>query len=334
MRKAAFFSDAPEAIAACYGEGRKEQIARVCDLYPEVVTKANFHQHAPALRDVEAVFSSWGAWELTAEQVRMLPNLKIFLVAKSSVKALAQPLLERGVVLVSAWSVNAIPVAEFLLGQMLLAAKGYFRNVREYRAPASRRPNWKCHGPGNFDETVALLGAGQVGRRLIALLKNFDLRVLVHDPHLPDEEAARLGVSKVSLEAAFERGIVVSNHIPGLPGTRRLLGAKLFSLMRDSATFINISNGPLVDFQGFVEVFSRRPDLTALLDTPGSVDPGPVSQSRLWDMPNVVLSSHIAGALGRERLRLGDCMIEEYRRWEKGEPLSWQVTADMLPRLA
>jgi phosphoglycerate dehydrogenase-like enzyme len=332
MRKAAFFGDEPSVIEQCYGEGRRERIAALCDLYPHVVTRENFARHAEALREVEAVFSAWGAWLLTDEQMQALPKLRIFLVAKSSVKALAPPLLQRGIVLVSAWGANAIPVAEFVLAQVLLSAKGYFRNVREFRQPSS--PRKAPHGPGNFEETVAVLGAGQVGRRLIRLLKNFDLRILVYDPYLTDAEAAALGAEKVSLEAAFERSIVVSNHIPGLPQTRRLLRGDLFARMRQGATFINISNGPLVDFPAFVEVMRNRPDLTALLDTPSSVDPGPLSGSCLWDLPNVVLSSHIAGALGRERLRLGDCMIEEYLRWERGEPLRWQVSSEMLARLA
>src|SRR5580700_9873175 len=125
-----------------------------------------------------------------------MPALKALFYAAGSVRAFAEPLLDRGITVVSAWQANAIPVAEFTLAQILLAAKGYFRNSREFRSPADFRTAFRGHG--NFGETVSILGAGAIGRKLIYLLHPFHLRLLVFDPFLPAGAAAELKVECVS----------------------------------------------------------------------------------------------------------------------------------------
>jgi phosphoglycerate dehydrogenase-like enzyme len=52
----------------------------------------------------------------------------------------------------------------------------------------------------------------------------------------------------------------------------------------------------------------------------------PVPESPLYTLPNVLLTPHIAGAIGLERRRLGQAMVEECRRWLAGKPLRWEVT--------
>jgi phosphoglycerate dehydrogenase-like enzyme len=70
---------------------------------------------------------------------------------------------------------------------------------QECREPEKRHAG-KCYqGKGCYGETVGLIGAGQIGRKLIELLKPFQLRVLVVDPYLSDENAKALGVEKVAM---------------------------------------------------------------------------------------------------------------------------------------
>ena len=231
-RKAAFLCDRPEAVERVYAQGRRERISEIADLYPAVIGAANLDEHAPQLGGVEAVFSTWGMPPLSDEQLDELPSLKAVFYAAGSVKRFAEPLLRRGIIVVSAWAANGIPVAEFTLAQILLANKGYFRNVRQCATPEGRRAVTK-DGPGNFGETVAILGAGVIGRRLIELLKPFVLDVIVWDPFLSQEVAAELGVEKVgSLAEAFSRGLVVTNHLANVPETRGLLQGGHFDLMR------------------------------------------------------------------------------------------------------
>jgi phosphoglycerate dehydrogenase-like enzyme len=81
-----------------------------------------------------------------------------------------------------------------------------------------------------------------------------------------------------------------------------------------------------------IAVLQQRPDLHAVLDvtTPEPPPPG----SPLYTLPNVTLTPHIAGALGQERRRLGQMMVDELRRFVAGEPLRYELTRAQVERMA
>lgn len=333
-KKAAFFNESAQAggrdmLDHVYGKGRRQRVAEMTDLYPVVISSRNLADHAARLADLEVVFSTWGMPALSAEQIGHLPSLKAVFYAAGSVRDFARPLLEGGILVVSASAANAIPVAEFCLGQILLSCKGYFRNSRQRRSSAQEGI---FVGPGAFGETVALIGAGQVARRLMTLLASVDLKVLAVDPYLSDGEVRALGARKVSMEEAFREAYVVSNHLPNLPTLAKVLDGRLFASMRPDATFINTGRGAQVNEAELIDVLKRRPDLTALLDV---TDPEPCKPgSDLFELPNVQVSSHIAGSLNDEVVRMADFVIEEFQRWQAGLPLRYAVSLDMLETLA
>ena len=315
-----------------YARGRRQQIGNITDLYPVVITRDNFGEHADALAEVEVIFSTWGLFPLGAAELDRLPKLRAVFYAAGSVKGFAEPLLERGMIVCSSWAANGIAVAEFCLGQVLLACKGYFRNSRDCRTPERNNQKIAFHGQGTYGEKVAIIGAGQIGRRLIELLRPFRLKVLVVDPYLSEPEAEDLKVTKVSLEEAFRDAYVVSNHLPNLPDLRQVLNGELFASMRPDATFINTGRGAQVNEPEMIAVLRKRPDLMALLDVTNP-EPAPAG-SALYEMPNVQLSSHLAGAHNDEVVRMADFMIEEFVRWTRGDPLRYAVDLDELKRMA
>lgn len=331
MPTAAFFSNDPAQIRRVYAEGRQEQLRAELDVFSEVVSSQSFEQHAPQLQDLQYIFSTWGMPALTEEQVARLPALRAVFYAAGSVQAFARPFLRRGVAVVSAWGANAVPVAQFVVAQITLAAKGYFSAVRTCRTPQGRA-HYTSTYPGLFGTTIALLGAGMVGREVIQLLEPYQLDILVFDPFLTTAQAAALGVRKVTLEAAFERGFVVSNHLADLPETRGMLTRSLFARMQPNATFINSGRGATVDEAAMLAVFVERPDLTGLLDV--TFPEPPESDSPIYRLENVLLSPHIAGSINREVLRQADTVIAEFHRLRSGEPLRFGVTLEMLKTMA
>jgi phosphoglycerate dehydrogenase-like enzyme len=313
-----------------YAMGRREHLTSLVDLDPTLIDESNFDQHIERVARADVIFSTWGMPKLTPKRLEAIPDLKAIFYAAGTVKGFAPLALQRGIVVVSAWRMNAIPVAEFTLAQILLSTKRYFANSDACTDPVSRAK--APTGRGNFGQTVALLGAGAIGRHVILLLKPFALDVIVFDPYLSDDDARALGVRKVTLEEAFIQGNVVSNHIANIPATVGMLRGEHFRSMQPGATFINTGRGAQVKEAEMIDALKARPDLYALLDV---TDPEPpVPSSPLWAMPNVKLSSHIAGSIGNEVVRMADLVIEEFKRFETGEPLQHQVTLDMLDRMA
>ncbi|MHB1318560.1 MAG: hydroxyacid dehydrogenase, partial [Anaerolineae bacterium] len=318
--KAAFFGGQDvygraSQIDYVYGPERRERIAELTDLYPEEIHAANLDLLS-GMRDLEVIFSTWGMPVLDAAALERLPRLQAVFYAAGSVRAFAEPLLERGILVTSAWAANAIPVAEFALAQILLACKGYFRNVRDYRPETGLSAHDCFRGPGIYDVPVALIGAGQVASALIERLRPFHLEVLVVDPFLSDGAAEELGVRLVSMGRAFSEAYVVSNHLPNLPDLVGALNGALFASMRPGAVFINTGRGAQVVEAEFAAVFRERTDLTALLDV--TWPEPPETESPLWRLPNVHISSHIAGSLNNEVGRLADYAIESFIVWRYG----------------
>lgn len=328
MRKAAFFYDYPATDGDVFGDGRRERILQLCDVYPEVVSGKTFERHAPALRDVEVIFATWGMPSLSDAQLAQLPALKAVFYAAGNVKAFARPLVSRDIVLVSAWASNAIATAQLALAQVLLTCRGYFRSVRRYAQSRSLAEAKAFRRAGAAGETIGIIGMGWVGKRLTQELRALAFRVLASDPMLTEAKARELGVEKTSLEQLFQRAYIVSNHIPDLPTTKGVLGGALFASMREGATFINTGRGAQVVESELAAVLRARSDLTALLDVTEPEPPAP--DSELWQLPNVVISPHIGGTIGDEVTRLADVAIEEFVAWDAGQPLRYQVTRQVL----
>jgi len=305
---AAFVGDARQIERVFFG-GRIEAIAERCELVPGIYGQEDLDR----LAEVEAIFSTWGMPALTSAQLEAMPSLKVVFYAAGTVAYFAEPFLARGIRISSAWRANAVPVAEFVVSQILLACKGYFHDIRGLKTKA----------PGVYGESVALLGAGAVGTAVIEMLRHHLLDVIVYDPFLSAARAVELGVRQVSLEEAFQQAFIVSNHLLDVPATTHLIRGEHLSAMRPGATFINTGRGGTVRHDEMTDVLTARTDLFALLDV---TDPEPLPSSNpLRQLPNVLVSSHIAGSIGQEVGRMADLMIEELNRYLNGDSLLHEV---------
>ncbi|NLC68118.1 MAG: hydroxyacid dehydrogenase [Clostridiaceae bacterium] len=335
MIKAAFMSQNLNKglIDRVYGHESMARISKHAVIYEELINRDNLDTHKEYLKDVEVIFSTWGMPVLSKQDIeRYLPKLKAVFYAAGSVQRFARPLLDRGVIVCSAWAANAIPVAEYTLALILLANKGFFQNsVKTKRNHASARDYTETF-PGNYNVKVGILGAGMVGTRVIELLKPFSVEVLVFDPFLPDEKAEKLGVKKCSLVEIFSQCQTVSNHVANLPSTVKMLNKEHFSRMLPNATFINTGRGAQVVEEDLIKALKEIPTRTAILDVTDPEPPAPGSE--LLKMENVILTSHIAGSMGCEVERMSLYMTEEFLRYVEGKELKYNVTLKMLETMA
>ena len=177
-----------------------------------------------------------------------------------------------------------------------------------------------------------LVSLGMVGRLVRERLRPFDLRVVAYDPYVTPKEAQVLGVDLMP-PGGFVRvvGGCFATHAAGCETDGMILGSHIASMKRN-ATLINTSRGAVVREAEMVEVLEERPDLWAVLDVthPEPPEPG----SRLYELPNVVLTPHIAGSLGSECRRMGRLVVDELRRYVAGEPLEYEITRERAALLA
>jgi phosphoglycerate dehydrogenase-like enzyme len=273
---------------------------------------------------VEVIMASWGMVPIDEEFLRRFPDVRVILYGAGSIRYFAtETMWQRGIRVTSAAAANGVPVAEYALSQILFSLKHGWRQARDLRAsrkvPPSRRP------PGNYQSTVGLLALGMVGKKLAELLRPFDLKLIGYDPYAPVEVARENHVTLVSLDEVFASADVISCHLPSLDKTAGMLQERHFAAMKVDATFINSGRGQVVDEPGFISVLSRRPDLTAILDVTHPEPPAP--DSPFYTLPNVVLTPHIAGSMGRECRRMGRMMSEELALYLADKPMLYEINS-------
>jgi phosphoglycerate dehydrogenase-like enzyme len=313
----------------------RERLARSCTLLNrEPLRDYDTGDARALLARADILFTGWGAARVDAKALAIAARLRLIAHAGSAVKPAAAPeVWQAGIAVTAAAIANAVPVAEYALAMILLANKRTFPVRERFRTERKLwQPQWLAPGePGNYGAIVGIVGASRIGRRLLALLKPFDLTVLVCDPYLSDEEARALSVEKVTLTELMARSDVVSLHAPSLPETAGMIGRTQLATMRDGATLINTARGALVDHAALTqELVSGR--LDAVLDV---TEPEPLPpDSPLFGLPNVVLTPHIAGAAGYETRRMAELLADEIERFVAGKPLLHAVTAEMLARVA
>ena len=239
---------------------------------------------------------------------------------------------ERGIHLTSAGIALARDVAETTLGLMIVGQKRIWPLGQHVRDGGWRdSPTWdRWFSRELYRQEVGIIGASNVGRYVIELLKPFGASILLYDPFVTEAEALRLGVTKLELDALLRRADVVSLHAPANARTRHMLNAQGLALMKDDALLINTGRGTLIDEAALVKELSNG-RFFAFLDV---TDPEPpAADSPLRKLDNVVVTPHIAGCIENCN-RMGELAVEELRRFFAGETAVYQVTPELLKRIA
>jgi erythronate-4-phosphate dehydrogenase len=184
-----------------------------------------------------------------------------------------------GITWSSAPGCNARGVVDYVLGSLLTLAE--------------------IEGANLAQRTYGIVGAGEVGGRLVKVLQGLGWNVLVCDP---PRQAAE-GGDYVSLEQIIEQCDVISLHTPlkkhGAQSTWHLFDKNRLNQLKSGTWLINASRGPVVDNAALRQVLLQREDLQAVLDVWEGEPEVDVALAELC----VLATPHIAGYSldGRQR---------------------------------
>ena len=259
---------------------------------------------------------------LSAGMMDRLPKLKFVAVSRGGpVNIDMKAARARGITVVNTPGRNASAVAEFTIGAILAETRNITRGH-----DALRRGEWRgdlyradLAGEELSEMTVGLIGYGEVGRRVVRLLKVFGCRILVADPYVQlSADDLRDGVIQTSLDRVLVESDVVSLHPRVTPETTKMMNHDRFAQMKQGSYFINTARGPLVDYDALYEALKGGHLRGAMLET-FDVEPKP-AESALLHLPNVTLTPHIAGASVKTVRYAAGLAAEEVRRYLAGEP--------------
>jgi phosphoglycerate dehydrogenase-like enzyme len=207
----------------------------------------------------------------------------------------------------SAAGAYGLPVAEHALALMLAGTRRL--------ADCARAATWTAPPAAPLDgSTVAIVGAGGIGRALVRLLAPLDVRVIA---------VTRRGRDGTLPADRMHEALPDAHHVviaaPATAGTRHLIGAAELAAMREDAWLVNVARGSLVDTDALVRALARGEIAGAALDV---TDPEPLPDGHpLWNEPRALITPHIANPAATLRRYLARHVQENVARFASGEPL-------------
>ncbi len=236
-----------------------------------------------------------------------------------------------GIAVVHAPGSNSDSVAEHALMLILACAKQTLDVDR-----MTRKAEWRRPPKGNMElkgKTLGIVGVGNIGRRMARLGHALGMRVIGYDKYVPDEEVRARGAEPLpDLYSVLSEADVVTCHTPHTPETHHMIDGKAVAKMKDGVIFVNTSRGKTQEEHALFEGLSRGKIRAAGLDV---FEEEPVSADNpLLNLPNVVVSSHMAGVTAETGRAMAMQVTAEMLRVLRGEKPHVLGNPDLWPKLA
>jgi D-3-phosphoglycerate dehydrogenase / 2-oxoglutarate reductase len=308
MRRKKVLVTAPRAVADI---SRYESALRPAGC--EVVFRAPVERVSEAellsiVADVDGMVC--GDDQITSRVLDAAPNLRVICKWGTGIDSIdVDGARSRGIVVRNSPGAFSNPVADTVLGYVLLFARQLERMATDMRAGRWQRVPLRA-----LDEcTLGIVGLGSIGSAVAHRAASFGMRILATT--LADtarNEVAIPSLRKVSLDALLAESDFVTVHADMRPENRHLIGAAELACMQPTAVLINTARGGLVDECALIAALSDGRLAGAALDVFEN-EPVPVS-SPLRGMSNVYLAPHNANASGAAAERVHANCIDDVLR--------------------
>ena len=245
-------------------------------------------------------------------------ELKIISHAGGEVRPFISPeifSLKPDLVLCNASNVMSKPVAEHILCVTLAC----LRNLFHLRQWVKEDENWweydKSKNVSLLEKKVGIVGLGQIAWEFIKLVRPFDVELWVFSRHLSDQEAAREGLRKSSLDEIFSSCDVITISAASVLQNRLLIDARLLGMIKPGAVLVNNARGMLIDEPALIrELETGR--FSAAIDV---TDPEPpAADNGLRHLNNVLLTPHIGGPTPAQRIWMVNEAVDNLKAFFQG----------------
>ena len=258
----------------------------------------------------------------TLEQFQAAKQLKWIQIPSAGVEMVCSvpEIVESDVIITNARGAHARVIAEHTFAMLLAFTRGLHRFEQD---KAARRWSREQAIPDVLEIagwTIGIVGYGQIGQQVARRAIGFEMDVLAVDVNeMPD---APHGVTVWGLDRLpelFEQSDVVVIAAPYTPETHHIITADLLNRMKPTAYFLVESRGGIVDERALIDVLKKGKIAAAGLDVYEQEPLG--ADSELWDVPNLIMTPHLAGASTQKDRRCVEILRENVGRFQRGETL-------------
>lgn len=222
--------------------------------------------------------------------IDLFPHLRVVQLTSAGLDRVpVDRLRERGIRVFNATGVYSIPLAEWVVLQILQLSKRsrLFARQQERRQWIKQRDLRELAG-----QTACIVGFGSVGREVATRLRAFDVRIVTVDTTPPEAPLADESFGPDALHAALAAADIVVLCVPLTPATRHLVDSGALAAMKPDAMLVNVSRGAIVDELALVQALEEGRFFGVALDV-FEAEPLP-EDSPLWDFERVLVTPHNA----------------------------------------
>jgi D-3-phosphoglycerate dehydrogenase len=263
--------------------------------------------------------------------LELAKNLKVVGIMRAGIENIdigaAQKL---GIAILNVRGRNAGAVAEFTLGILLAEVRNIARSHHCLMKGEWRRKYSNTEFTPNLSGKIfGIIGLGEVGRRLVALLKGFDTRkILLYDPYVSEEVIISLGTEKASLKQLCEEADFISVNARLTEETKHLISGKELSIMRPNVFIVNTARAGLIDEKALAQALMRKQILGAAIDV-FEDEPLPHNHPFL-ELDNITLTPHLAGSTVDSFRYSAQLLAEDLFRLLTGQPINYTTTPEIV----
>ncbi len=304
--------------------------------YNEREERLSPQELAARIPPYQAVITGWGAPQLTPEVLDAAAELRIVAHAAGSVHFLLpdppEDFFRRGLRMTSATPTMSRYVAE----HTLCLAIACLRRLSRFREEMKGTDLWWGTGSELDPDTlierrVGMVGLGSITWEFVRLLKPFQCELWAYSKHGDRERAAREGVKLVELDELLGSCPIICLFAAVRPDTVKMIDRRRLALIPDGSVIVNPARGALIDEDALIEELQAG-RLWAGLDVTDPEPPAP--DSPLRTLPNVLLAPHVGGPVPSRYWDMAMFVVQELRRFFRGEPMEAEVTEQRLRGMA
>ena len=244
-----------------------------------------------------------------------LPDLKLLVTTGMRNAAIDMAAAKARGVLVCGTELLPHPAAEHTWGLILAHSLNIPRDARSMTSGG-----WQVGlGRGLHGKTIGIIGLGKQGRQVAQFARAFGMEILAWSRSLTQEQAAEHGATRVDMDELLKRSDIVTLHVVLNEGTRRLIGAREFGLMKESALLVNTARGPVVDEAALIDAIQNNRIAGAAIDV-YDIEPLPADHP-LRGLRNTLLTPHTGYATAENLALMYSQAVEGIAAWLGGSPV-------------
>lgn len=320
--------DKPLALFSHMGTGGYiQEAADLLAQHFQLVSHQKFLQNPSLHSDKIQVLFIWsGLPELVPSLLSSLPALKIIANGGVGIDHVDVPHLNSlGVKVSNTPHVVSSATADMAMGLLLASARRIVEGHQVSVNPATFDSSFNLMGTEVSGSTLGIIGMGNIGLKIAQRGRGFDMKILYHNRtrRCPEDEQAVGATYCEHMEDLLREADFVVLAVNLTPQTTKLIGHKELSLMKPTATLVNVSRGLVVDQEALLEALQKKTIRAAALDV---TYPEPLPREHpLLRLQNIIITPHIGTDTKDTTLKMTQMMLDNALAAVEGRPIPNEV---------